>query len=140
MGIGLMQKLQGFRSASNLLFAVLAVATGVVVLPWLYGYLKDLRGFNVGDDNAETDYQKDASRLFYAMQHIGTDEAEIFDVVRPYKGNRAKQKSLEAAFGSPKYSGFGAGWFGEKLPLLGWLRAELSSSTFDEVKTFLDKL
>lgn len=135
-----MQRLQAFRSASNLLYAVLAVATGIVVLPWLYKYIKDKQGFTVGDDVADTDFQKDASRLFYAMNYAGTDEAEILDVVKSYKDNKLKQKKLEEAFGSPTYGGLGQGWFGDKLPLMGWLRAELSDNEFNEVKSYLNKL
>lgn len=83
---------------------------------------------NITDDKA----QSIAEALLEAMDGIGTDETEIYNIL--VVNNKLTSLDLIAvynAFGSQEYGSFGKPWWGsgEHLDLTGWIKKEMSNSS-----------
>lgn len=73
-----------------------------------------------------------ADALFDAMDGIGTDETEIYNIL--VVNNKLSSLDIVAiynAFGVKEYGTFGTPWWGngEPLDLIGWIKKEMSNSS-----------
>lgn len=73
-----------------------------------------------------------AEALFDAMDGIGTDETEIYNIL--VVNNKLSSLDIVAiynAFGVKEYGTFGTPWFGngDPLDLIGWIKKEMSNSS-----------
>lgn len=82
----------------------------------------------IGDDKAKSI----ADALLDAMDGIGTDETEIYNIL--VVNNKLSSLDIIAiynAFGVVEYGTFGKPWFGngEPLDLIGWIKKEMGNTS-----------
>lgn len=83
---------------------------------------------SITDDKAKSI----AEALFNAMDGMGTDETEIYNIL--VVNNKLSSLDLVAvynAFGTHEYGTFGTPWWGSGKPLdlIGWIKEEMSNSS-----------
>ena len=118
------------------LIAVFVVLIGYLFLKFLKKKLKTTEFVGNStvapliDDITAESY---ATRLFRAMQGVGTNETEIDEIYTLLVGNNGNLQKVVTKFGVRPYGVAGVSLFdwGEKIPLKDWINRELSGKRLD---------